>query len=332
MTEVSPSQDGITLDSEVNLDLAQMRPVGFLEKMRESEERLIEKVSAGAGWLQNQACLVCESGSREPLWKAHGISLLRCRDCGHHYFEKMPRDLREVYEGEDYLEKSKTSYLTNVDYRLKRFAAERLHLLDEQHPFRPGQSLLDIGCGTGWFLHSAKRAGYESFGFEFSSALAHFTASTVGCTVYDSTLASIRAKFDVVTLFDVIEHVPNPAETFRTVRALLKPDGVALVFTPNFDSLAIKTQKADSNLVMPTRHLSYFTKSSVRKLCSVAGMKLLWFRTAGIDIGDLMAWYESQGMSRDLSLWQNLSNTLQPAIDALEVGNHLRFMASADDA
>jgi SAM-dependent methyltransferase len=318
----------VTVPAGGNLDLEQMRPVGFLKRMRDSEDQIIDKVSRGSGWRPNPSCLVCGSSRREPVWKAHGIQLLCCQDCSHGYFEKMPKNLGEVYEGEDYLEKSKTSYVTNVDYRLKRFAAERLALLGRQKPLEAGQTLLDVGCGTGWFLQAAKDAGYESFGFEFSNSLARFTASTVGCTVYGGELASIDAKFDIVTLFDVIEHVPDPVETFRTVRRLLKPDGVVLVFCPNFDSLAIRTQQADSNLVMPTRHLSYFTRSSVAKLCDVTTMNLLWFRTAGIDIGDLMAWYEGRGMQRDLATWQNLSNTLQPALDDLGVGNHLRFMAS----
>ena len=76
---------------------------------------------------------------------------------------------------------------------------------------------------------------------------------------------------------------------------------------------------------MPTRHLSYFTRSSVCKLCELAGMELMWFRAAGIDIGDIMAWCESRGMQRDLKLWQDLSDRLQPALDGLEVGNHLVF-------
>src|SRR5262249_35475249 len=96
-----------------------------------------------------------------------------------------------------------------------------------------------------------------------------------------------------------------------------------------FDSLAIRAAGADSNLVMPTRHLSYFTRSSVQRLCDLAGMQLLWFRTAGIDIGDIMAWQESRGMPRHLSLWPRLSYHMQPADDALQVGNHLRFMAVA---
>jgi SAM-dependent methyltransferase len=312
-----------------SLDLAQMRPEGFLTRMRQSEVELIDKVSRGAGWTENRACLVCQSSNRAPLWPAHGIMLYRCDDCGHQYFEKMPRDLGEVYEGQDYLEHSKASYLANVDYRLQRFAAERLGILAAQKSFAAGQTLLDVGCGTGWFLRAAKQRGYTVSGFEFSAALARFTGEGVGCRVYDSDLAAIAERFDIVTLFDVIEHVPQPVHTMEVVRKLLRPGGLVLVFSPNFDSLAIRATRADSNLVMPTRHLSYFTRSSVERLCTLAGLRLGWFRTAGIDIGDIMAWCESRDMPRDLQLWQRLSDALQPALDDLAVGNHLRFLAHA---
>lgn len=315
--------------TSASLDLSQMRPAGFLGKMKQYEEELIEKVSKGDGWIENTHCLVCGSDRRESQWRAHAVLLFECLDCGHHYFERMPRNLGEVYEGQSYLEQSKSSYLSNLDYRLRRFAAERLAILAANKPFIAGQRLLDVGCGTGWFLRAAKERGYDVSGFEFSSALARFTAGSVGCSVHDSDLAAIDSRFDIVTLFDVIEHVPRPVDTLNVIRALLQPGGVILVFCPNFDSIAIRAAQAESNLVMPTRHLSYFTKRSVHRLCALAGMELLWFKTAGIDIGDIMAWRESRGMPRDLRLWQNMSDTLQPAIDELEVGNHLRFMAAA---
>lgn len=311
------------------LDLAQMRPAGFLPKIKRYEEELIARIAKGGGWIDNPECLVCGSARRTPEWPAHGMMLLKCVECGHHYFERMPRDLAEVYEGESYLQESKSSYLSNVDYRLRRFASERLGILAADKPFKGGQRLLDVGCGTGWFLRAAKERDYEVSGFEFSAALARFTSESVGCTVYHSQLAAIEARFDVVTLFDVIEHVPRPVETMLVLGGLLRPGGVILVFCPNFDSLAIRACRAESNLVMPTRHLSYFTRSSVCKLCELAGMELMWFRAAGIDIGDIMAWCESRGMQRDLKLWQDLSDRLQPALDGLEVGNHLRFMARA---
>jgi 2-polyprenyl-3-methyl-5-hydroxy-6-metoxy-1,4-benzoquinol methylase len=326
MPETLPTPNAAAPDS-VSLDLSQLRPRDFLSKAKQYEQDLIDKVSRGGGWIENTHCLVCGSDRRARNWPAHGIMLLECLDCGHRYFERMPRVLTEVYEGESYLEQSKRGYLSNVDYRLRRFAMERLGILGAEKPFRPGQSLLDVGCGTGWFLRAAKERGYEVSGFEFSAALARFTAESVGCAVYDSELGAITARFDVITLFDVIEHVPAPVHTLQTVRSALKPGGIALIFSPNFASLAITASRAQSNLVMPTRHLSYFTRSSVERLCALAGMKLSWFKTAGIDVGDLMSWCESLGAQRDLELWQKLSDALQPAIDELQVGNHLRFLA-----
>src|SRR5271170_7210322 len=150
MQEAPPAADAAA--ASVNLDLSQMRPSGFLRKAKQYEQDLIDKVSKGDGWIDNERCLVCGSGRRQPNWQAHEVMLLECLDCGHLYFERMPRNLAEVYQGELYLEQSKSGYLSNVDYRLRRFAAERLDILARNKPFTAGQSLLDVGCGTGWFL------------------------------------------------------------------------------------------------------------------------------------------------------------------------------------
>ena len=104
---------------------------------------------------------------------------------------KNAEEPREVYQGQSYLEQSKSGYLSNVDYRLRRFAAERLESSPPNKPFTAGQRLLDVGCGTGWFLRAAKERGYDVSGFEFSSALARFTEGSVGCSVHDSDLAAI---------------------------------------------------------------------------------------------------------------------------------------------
>jgi 2-polyprenyl-3-methyl-5-hydroxy-6-metoxy-1,4-benzoquinol methylase len=309
----------INLDQNLSLDLAQMRPLGFLKRIQEYEKALVAKVTNLGGWIDNNHCLVCGDDRRAYMWKAYGIALLRCSVCNHHYFEKMPRNLGDVYEGAAYLEKSKVSYLANVDYRIRRFATERLNLISKFLPFVRNQKLLDIGCGTGWFVAAAKAAGYEVSGFEFSQELAKFTSENVGITVHHTDLEHIDGKFDVITLFDVIEHVPEPRRTFETVKSLLTKNGIVLVFCPNFNSVAIQAAKFESNLVLPTSHLSY--------LCELSKLQLLWYATAGIDVGDIMSWQEFHGMPKDLIQWQKLSDQLQPAFDQLLVGNHMRFVA-----
>ena len=106
----------------------------------------------------------------------------------------MPRDLAEVYEGESYLQESKSSYLSNVDYRLRRFASERLGILAADKPFKGGQRLLDVGCGTGWFLRAAKERDYQVAGFEFRRLWHASRPRAVRWTVYDSAACGDRGS------------------------------------------------------------------------------------------------------------------------------------------
>jgi 2-polyprenyl-3-methyl-5-hydroxy-6-metoxy-1,4-benzoquinol methylase len=106
----------------------------------------------------------------------------------------------------------------------------------------PEGSVLDIGCATGFFLEAAKQSGYDPFGIElseYSSSLAKkkfgnaaiFNGRLEECTFNPST-------FDVITMFDLIEHVRVPSETLGQAATLLKPNGIIMITTPDNKSLS----------------------------------------------------------------------------------------------
>jgi 2-polyprenyl-3-methyl-5-hydroxy-6-metoxy-1,4-benzoquinol methylase len=237
----------------------------------------------------------------------------------------MPRNLSEVYSGVEYLQQAKAAYLTNVDYRIQRFATERVNLIRRFLTVPDRVALLDIGCGTGWFLGYAKCVGFSVSGYEFSPDLVSFTSQQIGCEVYSGDISEVPGQFDVITLFDVVEHVPNPAELVTMLGDRLNEGGIILIYTPNFDSVGISVMRDRSNLVVPSRHLTYFNRQSISVLANLAKMRVDWFETAGIDIGDIKSLFEPmEERPADNELWQQLSDAVQPVIDKAGLGNHLR--------
>ncbi len=97
-------------------------------------------------------------------------------------------------------------------------------------------SLLDVGCGEGFFLFNASRAGYDAKGIEISDDAAEYARSEFGLDVEAKPFEELRLPdscFDVITLWQVLEHVPYPLVMLREAHRILKPGGLLALSTPN---------------------------------------------------------------------------------------------------
>src|SRR5439155_3001922 len=100
--------------------------------------------------------------------------------------------------------------------------------------------LLDVGCGDGLFLAIAGRAGWSVEGIEFSPEGARRATHRLGRPIAVGDLArdtALAGPFDVITLWHVLEHLPDPATALRAARARLRPGGLLVAAVPNLDNL-----------------------------------------------------------------------------------------------
>lgn len=314
----------------IPMDLDQMRFSGFLQKRAREIEICVQNVAQGKGWRDITQCPVCSSTERKVVFRRFEINIVQCNKCTCGYAEKFPVDTADIYSNADYLPIAQSDYLDNVDYRKQRFGTERLELIAEYFDNPSSKSrLLDAGCGTGWFLELAKKAGYQVLGQEQSRGLAEFTAKRLGIKVWDSKLTKIDKKeqFDVITLFDVIEHVPNPEEIIRSIYSHLNERGIAVFFTPNLDSFGFQHLKEHSSLVMPVEHLFYFTPDSLRNIIERVGLKVVYFATKGMDIPDIYSYYRDEMKQvQTANFLKENCDYLQAMIDASGYANHMRFI------
>ena len=197
-------------------------------------------------------------------------------------------ELSDYYESDDYISHtdSKETFTDKLYQAVKKHAlSNKLKLINS---FKAEEkNLLDVGCGTGEFLIVCKNNGWKVAGVE-PNAKAKITAENklqgklVSEIYSDINLLNIEAKFDVITLWHVLEHIPNLEGYISALKKLLKPNGVLIVAVPNFKSYdAIYYKQFWAAFDVP-RHLWHFSKKSIRLLfekheISVVKILPMWF-------------------------------------------------------
>ena len=144
---------------------------------------------------------------------------------------------------------------------------------------RPDSTLLDVGCGSGSFLHLAASLGWRVKGVDNDPKAVEAARST-GLDVTTDTLADLLQRperFDAVTLSQVIEHLPDPQGVMTEVFSLLKPGGALFISTPNIDSRGHRHFREHWRGLEVPRHLVLFTRRSLRRLLERVGFGELTF-------------------------------------------------------
>lgn len=137
--------------------------------------------------------------------------------------------------------------------------------------------LLDVGCGNGSFLLTAKHLGWDASGIEIDPA-AVAMAQKAGLAVQIGTLETVDlapASFDVITICHVIEHLHDPLKAIQRMFALLKPGGQLWLATPNLEGAGHREFGRDWIHLDPPRHLILFTPDSITKALAQAGFSIV---------------------------------------------------------
>jgi len=318
----------------MDIDFNVMREPGFSTKVQESRMDDKKKADKDIGWKPVEHCPVCKNLTTKNKiikYSYQNIKSLICAKCQCVYNDKVPIRPNPHYLSSNIEDIERSSYEQKYDYRKKRFGEERIKIIQRYVTNKPLEEarLLDVGCNTGFFLDVAKSYCKQVEGIETSQPIAEYASKKHGVKVHTVDILDFKPNyhFDVVTMFDLIEHVSVPFEFLSAAKNLLNKDGVILVFTPNYSSLAFDVLGAKSNLYYPTDHLLFFSKSTVEYVAKKLGMDLLMYETRGMDIFDIMA-FERDVNKIDISnsiILDNI-NKIQNYMDKAGIANHMRFI------
>ena len=194
--------------------------------------------------------------------------VVRCRSCTHAFCSQLPKDMYKNYEDvvdNEYLRHSKTRKLS---------AMSVLNIISK---YVSTGRLLDIGCATGDFLEVARDFGYSVEGLELSRWSSEIVGNK-GIKVYKKLLRSLSSslsqKFDVITMWGVIEHFQNPRDEMIYINKLLKPGGILAIWTGDVDGIMSRIL-GRRWWYWQGQHIQYFTHSSLNHLASLTGFEHL---------------------------------------------------------
>lgn len=231
-------------------------------------------------------CNCCGADDTSPVLTGrdllHGMpgefTLVQCNRCGLMYLNPQPTSEElEIYYPPDYeahvgTQKQRLGWLRRIDYRYgieKRYRAIMRHA-------QIGW-MLDVGCATGAFLDGMREHGWEVAGIEPSARAVTYAREELGLPVQNTTLGAARlepASLDLVTMWNVLEHLSDPQQALHRIREALRPNGLLVFAIPSVESYDLKIfKKYWAGYDMP-RHLFVFPPATLEKMVRAVGFDL----------------------------------------------------------
>lgn len=231
------------------------------------------------------ACPICNSSQtklflvcKDNTVSHETFNIVECISCGFKFTNPRPEKekLGAYYISEEYVSHSNTKKgFVNSAYQMVRkyTLLKKLQLISK---FNKTGKILDIGCGTGEFLKTFKDAKWDTLGIEPSPDVRKMAIENYGLDIREE--AEIKnletASFDVITMWHVLEHVPDLNERIEDLKRLIKPNGIIIIAVPNCTSLDAKIYKESWAAYDVPRHLYHFSPKDIETVFKKHDLKV----------------------------------------------------------
>jgi SAM-dependent methyltransferase len=249
---------------------------GGVDHVRDPEQRTRESrgiPNEQAPWLR---CLMCGCTQHQVIFKEFDVDILRCREC-HHVFSSFPADPHYGGFWGDEVADDDHSYWSKARNRMYQDFTKRFLV-------RRSGRLLDMGCGLGFFVKCVTGLeNWEAYGCEISPAAVRYARKNLGLrNVLCGRLEDVELpqdSFDIVTMWDVIDHILYPDPLLQRCHTLLRSGGICFIRTPNVSiqlpRARIKKQlrglRANVSYLQARAHLHHYSMSTICRLLERSG-------------------------------------------------------------
>jgi SAM-dependent methyltransferase len=284
-----------------------------------------------------RACPACTSRASRSYGTANGWELVRCSRCSTLFTSALPVTAEETKDYAAYYHEGNLELPDFIERRLEEIAGEF-------EPYRRNGRWLDIGCGAGGLMRAASRRGWTAVGTEVAPQAAEAVRAQ-GFEVHLGALeeASLEEEsFDVVSLVEVLEHVPDPAGLLEGAAQLIRRGGVVYVTTPNGRGISARLLRTRWSAVVPPEHLHLLSVAGLKALFERSSLEVRRVETHGVNPHELLDAVRRRGVTpgeRVSSAYElnealserrsgaALKSTVNGSLNALRLGDGIKATA-----
>ena len=232
-------------------------------------------------------CYLCRSLKIKKFLVKHDYQLYRCGSCGLIFYE-FREGLKEFLDKQyarGYF-KGQEDLCSYYDYAADMEVTKRnfRDYLKQISVYQPAGRLLDVGCAYGYFMQEAQHAGYQVWGIDPSEHAISQAKKGLPTQVKKATLAGAGfapRSFEVITMFDVFEHLPDPRADLKVVNKILTDGGLLVIATGDTGSFWAKIWGKKWTFYNPPQHIFYFNQENIIRILQESGFKVIKIEKSG---------------------------------------------------
>jgi SAM-dependent methyltransferase len=218
---------------------------------------------------ENIACYNCGSNQNSLRYSHDGWNVVNCNNCGFVFTNPRPTlDSLPGFYAQSYFDSDRFNHSGEGKFPAR---------LSDIYKFKQAGSLLEIGCAQGHFLNYMNRLGWDVNGVEISEDACRLISEKFSWPVFNGDFLDFPStkKYDVICMYHVLEHVPEPLKVINKAKELLKPDGILVVEVPNIEGYDMKNPDRKKGTYDLPIHLTHYTPKLLSKLLKRSGFKIL---------------------------------------------------------
>ena len=313
-----------------DIDISSLRSKNFYKEMLNNREKYYKKYKKFLNKKLSQNCILCGNKTNKAFLSWKEYILFECDYCG----SVFPNINFKSFSKSDFFIDNSTKHddfmlemLNTFNYRKKTFGAERYEYLKSKYKrFNKNFSVLDYGCGSGYFIELLKNKKISAKGIDLDNNAVNFCKKR-GMDVSNSELGDEKNnQYDLITMFDSIEHFHDPVSVFKTAHKKLREKGRILAYTPNIRSLSTYLMGTEHNALAVFDHVCLYNYKSLKYLANKSKFFIESIDYYGLDIKDYLQMKESKDNINYNKKLNDLSNLLQAFLDKSKQSNHMRII------